>query len=98
MHFKRGAAWAVKIMEARPTLRSWLIPVWEAYQKLSTCRYPGFSGTSRIPWTAIDAYARRRDIDGWRFDRLEHLIEVLDGVYLASTSKPSTMSRTKPGK
>lgn len=95
---KKGKEGPQRILDSRPRLFFWLIPVWEAYQKLATCRAPGFSGVSRIPWTAVDAYANRKEICGYHFDRLEHLIEVLDGVYLAHSAESGKMRGKKPGK
>jgi len=61
--------------------------VWNAYQSLSTCRNIGFGAAGPIPWTAINDYAYRHDIYGDEFDRLVHLVGVLDRLYLSSEAE-----------
>lgn len=39
-----------------------------------------FNQRGSIPFTAIDAYARRYDIDGDEFDRLLYFIRIIEGV------------------
>lgn len=58
------------------------IVIWEAFQRLGTCRPQGFNQPGKIPWTAMNEYATRYEIEGADFDRLVHLVEVLDKVWL----------------
>jgi hypothetical protein len=43
----------------------------------------------RIPWTALDRWARRHDIGGFDFDFLVRAIAAMDAVLIAHSSKGS---------
>lgn len=49
-----------------------------AFMELSADRH----GRARIPWTAIDAFARRYGVEGEDFDELVTLVRELDKTYL----------------
>lgn len=53
--------------------------VWQAFNELQTCRPIGMS-VGPIPWVAIDAYARAKDIA--ETERFERLIRALDSEFL----------------
>lgn len=77
----------VKALEDRPQVRSGLLLYWQAFWDVSTCRRIGMEGASPVPWTAIDAWARRHGIAGDGFDRLVELIERMDAVWMKDQSK-----------
>jgi hypothetical protein len=80
---KKGAEWACRLLEEQPLPYTHNTLIWEAFQKLNTCRSQGLQGNGPIPWTAINEYAIRKGIYGHKFDRFEHLLEVMDGVFLS---------------
>ena len=51
---------------------------WRAFQELGTCRpFPA----AAIPWTAIDAFARRHELEGDDYDSFESVIRHLDTTF-----------------
>lgn len=50
-------------------------------------RPPSFAGVASIPFTAIDAYARRYEIEGDDFAVLAKLIRVCDAEFVAVMSE-----------
>ena len=60
--------------------------MWVAFWELSTCRAYGMA-VGPIPWTAIDAYARRHDIAGEDYDDLVYFVRAMDGEYLERQNK-----------
>lgn len=52
----------------------------------------GMTAYGPIPWTAINDYAIRYSYYGPDFERLEHYVGVLDGVYLSH--KPTGKDRS----
>lgn len=50
-------------------------------------------GAGGIPWTAIDAYADRHEVED--FDTFKAVLKALDGVYLEHVAE--TMKRKQPG-
>lgn len=55
---------------------------WSAFSDLSSDRQVGF-GIGPIPWTAIDRYAERRQIDDTdEYDRFLRLIRAMDRAFL----------------
>jgi hypothetical protein len=60
-----------------------------AFHELSHDRASGMGGPGGIPFTAIDAYARRRGIDGEDFDVLLKLLRACDAEFLAYVSELS---------
>jgi hypothetical protein len=89
-----------RVLESRPVLRNSLVSVWEAFQRLGTCRPSSMNGLTPIPWTAIDHYAIRFRFIGYDYDRLLHFITVLDSVYLQwqPNSGSGGGTRNKTGK
>lgn len=55
---------------------------YQAFLELHTCRAVGF-GVGAIPWTAIDAYARRHGLEGEEYEDFEDTVRALDNAYLA---------------
>lgn len=82
----------VKALEDRPSVHPALEWVYDAFWHLSTCRSSGF-GVGPIPWTAIDAYARRKRIED--FERFERLIDAMDSAYLEGQAKPQDQPEVK---
>jgi hypothetical protein len=69
---------------------------WSAFWALQGDRALGFGSVGQIPFQAIDAYARRcgiTDID--EFDRLQTLIGVMDGVWLADARRRQEAANKK---
>lgn len=61
--------------------------VYAAFHELKTDRSGGFS-YGPIPWTAIDAYARRFGIDDLEeFEDFVFLIRAMDDVHLKAAAK-----------
>jgi hypothetical protein len=54
-----------------------LLSEWQAFAELRTDRPVGFD-VGAIPWSSIDAYARRHAIEADEFPRLVSLIRALD--------------------
>jgi hypothetical protein len=54
-----------------------LLSEWQAFAELRTDRPVGFN-VGAIPWSSIDAYARRHAIEGDDFHRFVSLIRALD--------------------
>lgn len=71
-------------MANAPELRADLVPYWEAYSELSTCRdYAGMAGVpGPIPWTAINEYAIRHRFAGEAFDDLVDIVRAVDTAFL----------------
>lgn len=71
-------------MVERPELEPHLALYSEAYSDLSTDRPLGaLGGAGPIPWSAIDRYATRHEIDDPdAFDRLRRMIRAQDRAYL----------------
>jgi hypothetical protein len=65
----------------QPELPPHLLFEWEAFGELSTDRQIGF-GAGPIPWSAIDRYAGRHQIESDAYDRFRRLIRACDQVYL----------------
>lgn len=76
----RGEA---KFWNEQPVLSSFVRWAWDAFHDLSSSRTNGGMGSvGMIPYTAVDAYARRHGIRGERFDELLHLVRAMDATYL----------------
>lgn len=73
-----------RLLGNRPQLDKHLVHLWEAFQRLATCRPLTMGGPGPIPWTAVDQYAVRYRYVGYQYDELIHFVEFLDGVYLQS--------------
>lgn len=70
---------------------------WNAFWELCSDRPPGMASTSRIPFTAIDRFARRygiHDLDA--FDRFRSIIREMDEAYCAGPSGASGNAVTDP--
>lgn len=52
----------------------------DAFVSLSADRPVGM-GIGAIPFASIDAWARRRGLSEWEFDRLERAIRTLDDAF-----------------
>lgn len=95
---KRGKTQGpARVLANRPVLRDGLVHIWEAFQRLGTCRNSvGMTGLGPIPWTAIDQYAQRYGYEGFQYDELVHHIEVLDGIYLEHQPSSDTKGKKPP--
>lgn len=71
-------------MAERPELAPHLAFYSDAFSELDTDRQFGaLGGAGRIPWSAIDRYAARHEIDDPDdFDRLRRMIRAQDRAYL----------------
>lgn len=69
-------------IENAPELQPGLELYWDAFFDLNSCRTHGMGTITEIPWSAIDAYARRYEIEGFLFDRLVAYISAMDASYL----------------
>lgn len=70
-----------------PDLSPDIVEAWRCFHDLTGDRALTLGGAGPIPWTAIDAWARRFDITGTGFDELVHLVRAADGVALSHMSK-----------
>lgn len=66
----------------RPVLSAGTLFYWHAFLELNTCR-----GEGCIPWTAIDRYAVRYDVNEELFEDLVDVIGVLDDAFLEHRAK-----------
>ncbi len=83
-------------LEDKPELEQGLAFYWYAFWQLSTDRQLGMS-EGPIPWSAIDRWSQRHDIDGDEFDRLVIMLKHMDVVYLKHRSKAQKKSIAKAG-
>ncbi len=58
---------------------------WRAFHDLAADRAVGFGGVAPLPWTAIDAWARRNDVPD--FDEFLTLLRAADAVALERFAK-----------
>jgi hypothetical protein len=66
----------------QPEIPERLALAWQAFLDLSGDRQLGFGVIGEIPWTAIDAYARRHGIDDPdEFDALASHVKAMDQVF-----------------
>lgn len=73
-----------------PDLDPELVPVWQTFWDLDTCRPLGFGGFGPIPWTALLVHQQRWGYDQDVFDYLWDLLRAMDATYLEHTSKRRT--------
>lgn len=66
----------------RPTLSIGSIFFWDAFVELNSCR-----GEGNIPWTAIDRYAERYEVEEDLFEELVDVISALDEAMLQHRDK-----------
>lgn len=67
-----------KIISDKPTLHNGLDHYFNTWMKLERGREPG----TATPWGAINEFAKRYDILGEDFERLEFFIRALDTAYM----------------
>lgn len=77
-----------------PEVLPGLEPYYQAFLELSTCRSVGF-GVGPIPWTAIDAYARRSQLFDEDFDYFHGLIKRLDSAYIKYSDEKADQKRKR---
>lgn len=70
-----------KIKEA-PQLLPGLDLYYEAFLDLCNSRSMGYMSPGSIPFSEVDTWARRYDIEGEEFELLQLFIRRLDGVYI----------------
>lgn len=82
----------MKALIDKPELHERLQPYWDAFWSLDADRQVSMGGASRIPWTAMDRYAQRHEIENDDFLRLEYLLRRMDTAYLnyIKRKKPSS--------
>lgn len=69
-------------VDEKPEVRPDLELYWEAYMDLNGTRASGF-GLGPIPWTSIDAFARRHKLeDPDEFQTLKEIVWKVDKAYL----------------
>lgn len=71
--------------------------VWEAFAVLSDDRPLGFAAPGRIPWSAMDRFARRHDIEGPDFDDFVVLIRALDSAWIEEMRRRSKEDAERRG-
>lgn len=71
-----------EVKQIAPGLRFY----WMAFWDLMSCRSHGM-GEGPIPWTAVDAYARRHCLSTNEFEDLWMILRRLDGHYLQHRAK-----------
>lgn len=81
----RGRNLPKQIAEA-PVLRDGLEFFYTAFFMLTSCRQIGM-GEGTIPWTAINAYADRHELDETTRTELEFHIRMMDAEYLKFRQK-----------
>lgn len=64
--------------------------IWRAFWELSGDRQIGFGSPGPIMWASIDAYARRYEIEGERFERLISMVRMLDREFSKIIAPPKT--------
>lgn len=65
----------------RPQLATGLEFYWRAFTELSADRDIGMA-EGHIPWTAINQWALRHDIQGYEFERLVSVLKIVDTAYM----------------
>ncbi len=75
-----------EFIQNAPFLLPWLTWIYNAFQELTTCRINMMS-VGAIPWTAINDYARRYNIDEEDFERFCALIRSMDEAFLIHSQK-----------
>lgn len=68
-------------LENSPALMPGLDFYFVAFNELTTCRAIGM-GVGPIPWTSIQEYADRAELDSDERDNLTYLIRAMDNAYL----------------
>lgn len=66
----------------------------EVYLDLCSDKDVGF-GEGPIPWTSLDKYARRYNIEGEEFERLVQLIRIVDSELLKTKQKKAKREAKK---
>lgn len=70
-------------MQDEPELADNLSWIWSAFWELGSDRPIGMGGAGPIPFSSLDRYAGRYDIDdGEEFDRFRGFIRRMDAAYL----------------
>ena len=83
----------MKIQKA-PELLPGLVFFWNAYKHLSTDRSSGF-GPGPIPWSSVEDYGRRHELDDETMADLHHHVRAMDTAYLEYTSRKIDSGRHK---
>lgn len=81
---ERGVPVPKSIAEAPLPEGEYQIRLFEAFEQLSTCRQLGMGAIGPIPWSAIDQYAVRMEIqdDELAYESFVWIIQSLDDLYL----------------
>lgn len=84
----------LKALAEQPELELHLEWVWQAFWDLVGDRQIGLS-EGPIMWVSIEAYGRRHQIHGDRFDRLFAMLRRMDSAYLRARAPKKTDGKTK---
>ena len=74
---ERAAEWFARREASRPELDQDAERLWRAFNELQGDRPLGMGGAGGLPFVAIDAWARRNDVDGDEFHWLMAGLAVL---------------------
>lgn len=82
-------------MPAEPEMPAWAGTVWQCWESLHHDRVQipvgmGASVPGRIPWLAVDAWARRYGISGDQFEFLLICLEAMDLEYMVHQQRLRT--------
>ena len=94
----KGREGPARVLAGRPRMWGFLQPVWDAFQRLGSCRYLGPTNVGPIPWGAIDQYCVRHHITGAEYDYFVEMIESLDHTFLVETAPKDTKGVGRRGK
>jgi hypothetical protein len=83
---------------SRPEIPDHLAWVYDAFRAMWGDRHPiPYFGFGKIPFTAMDAYARRKRIESSdQFERFEALISRLDDFYMEWQGEKAKQAAQKP--
>lgn len=84
-------------LENEPELPDHLVFYWRAFWGLHADRPPSFGGVMPIPFSALDRFGRRYQVDDLdAFDRLSTFVREMDRVYLGWAHKQKKVAASKP--
>lgn len=83
---------SVEILNA-PDLHIGLELYWVAFCELGTCRPPAMAGAAPIPWTAIEQWSDKEELDEEQNQRLHLLLGRMDKAYSEWAEKDGSKSK-----
>jgi hypothetical protein len=81
----------------KPKMAPGLEFIWRAFWEMSTDRDFGMA-EGPIPWSVMDRYALRHEIEDDEFDRFVLMIKSLDSVYIEHRTKQQNKKMKKGSK